>query len=291
MNSENIQNIKKIPIVAYLTSNGYEPVRTSGSRVFFHSPFRSDSTPSFVVNLDSNTFYDFGESEKPDDIIKLVQRLHGLSFVDACSRLSASPNIGQTVPFSFSGQTPEANPETSITTVKGLKHLSLIQYAVSRGIPYGLAMHYLKEIHYTFKGRTYFSLGFANDCGGYVLRNGVIKRNIGPNGVSTLPIVGSTAINVFEGFFDFLSAIVLYGYPTQSTVVLNSTSNLTKALPVLSQYPKLSVFLDNDITGRRAVETLRAKGFQVIDRSKTYEGYNDLNEFLMETRKFELTKP
>lgn len=281
MTANERQTLRSTSICAYLATYGHKPVRTSGGKVLYHSPLRADSTASFWVNLDSNTFKDFGESRKPADIIELVQRLHGLDFPAACQHLANWSGSTQNQPFLFNGKTQTTKDETTIKAVLPLRNSTLIQYAASRGIPFVLAAQYLKEVHYTFKGRAYFSLGFANDAGGFALRNEAFKRCIEPNGITTLHITNSSGCNVFEGFFDFLSAIAIYGQPTRSTILLNSTSNITKALPALRKYQRLNVWLDNDPAGKKEVESLRAKGFfDLKDHSDIYAGFKDLNEYL-----------
>ena len=280
MTAHERQTLKDISICAYLLAHGFETVRTSNGKAFYCSPLRADANASFVVNIVSNTFKDFGESEKPEDVIRLVERLHGFTFIEACQHLANWSNAPQTVPFLFNGQIETTNSQTVVKAVLPLRNSTLIQYAASRGIPYVLAAQYLKEVHYTFKGRTYFALGFANDVGGFALRNEAFKRSIEPNGISTLSVANSSACSVFEGFFDFLSAIVLYGQPTQTAIVLNSVSNLPKALSVLNQYRKINTWLDRDPAGCKAVSSLQSKGFPVLDQSDRYNDFNDLNLYL-----------
>lgn len=276
ISDENKQKIKDINIISYLLANGYEPVKTSGKRAYFHSPFRPDSSPSFVVNLDTNTFKDFGENEPPEDIIRLVQRLHNLCFCTAIQHLNNFENIVPTTPFVFSGE----NPITIVKEVKNLSNPQLIYYAEQRAIPFAVASQYLKEIHYEIGGRTYFSLGLPTDNGGYAIRNKIFKGAIKPNGISTIAVDGSDVANVFEGFFDFLSAVVLYGTPTQTTIVLNSTSNLSKAIPFLKKHKMSRLYLDHDPPAQKAIDDLQANGIQVVNKSYIYHGYKDLNDFL-----------
>ena len=286
MTQQEIKTLKSTSICAYLLAHGFEAVRTSSGKAFYCSPLRADANASFVVNIESNTFKDFGESEKPEDIIRLVERLHGFTFIEACQHLANWSNTSLPVPFLFNGQSKTANDDTIVKAVLPLRNSSLIQYAASRGIPYVLAAQYLKEVHYSFKGRTYFSLGLANDLGGFALRNEALPRTIEPGGISTLPVAANlSACSVFEGFFDFLSAVVLYGQPTQTAIVLNSVNNLTKALPVLSQYQRINFWSDRDPPGLKAVTSLQSKGFFVIDQSSHYKGFKDLNKYLI-SKKF-----
>lgn len=63
--------------------------------------------------------------------------------------------------------------------------------------------------------------------------------------------------------------------------MLNSTSNLSKAIHPLGNYEHIHCFLDNDKAGMEAVQELREEyGMRIRDASHIYGGYNDLNDFL-----------
>ncbi len=66
-----------------------------------------------------------------------------------------------------------------------------------------------------------------------------------------------------------------------TAIILNSTSNLNKVLPSISEYKKVFCYLDNDDTGRKAFEKLNQLHPNVIDKSCIYDGYNDFNDFLV----------
>ena len=64
-------------------------------------------------------------------------------------------------------------------------------------------------------------------------------------------------------------------------IILNSVSNVNKAIPVLKDYTPINCYLDNDNAGTTALAELTAKyGATVIDRSTLYSGFNDLNDYL-----------
>ena len=71
----------------------------------------------------------------------------------------------------------------------------------------------------------------------------------------------------------------------QDYIVLNSTSNLSKAIHPLGDYERIHCFLDNDKAGIEAVQELQKEyGLRIRDTSHIYEGYNDLNDFLRDKR-------
>ena len=68
---------------------------------------------------------------------------------------------------------------------------------------------------------------------------------------------------------------------TQDYVILNSVSNLAKAVGVLANYTRIGCFLDNDTAGRTACEHLKARfGERLSDKSIYYSEYKDLNDYL-----------
>ena len=277
---EELTRIKAFPIVEFLASLGRYPVRRSPKEYCYFSPFRNEGTPSFYVNIEKNLFNDFGESG--GDIIQLVMKLEKISFQAAVERLCswcpgevAAFGVGPTA-------TPGSKPGIEITSVGPISHPALIQYIENRGIPFFLAADYLKEVHYLNNGKHFFSIGFQNDLGGFELRNKTFQGSISPKGISTYLVPSSKAVSLFEGFFDFLSALVYFGVsrPRQSCIILNSVSNLNSAFDSLSGYQKVFSYLDTDKAGKEACEKLSKNGFPVIDQSSIYQGHNDLNDYL-----------
>ena len=62
---------------------------------------------------------------------------------------------------------------------------------------------------------------------------------------------------------------------------MNSISNLKKCLLELEQYIFIHCYLDNDLAGQKTVETIAGLyGIKVIDHSKNYYNYKDLNDYL-----------
>ena len=91
----------------------------------------------------------------------------------------------------------------------------------------------------------------------------------------------STECAVFEGFIDYLSALALDIINGTDAIILNSVSNVNKAIPVLKDYSIINCYLDHDNAGETALAELTAiYGSTVIDRSTLYSGFNDLNEYL-----------
>ena len=87
---------------------------------------------------------------------------------------------------------------------------------------------------------------------------------------------------------DFLSAATL-GLETGDCLVLNSVSNVEKAMKHLDAYGRINCFLDRDEAGRRTLEVLgKRHSGRICDRSAFYDGCKDLNEYLQLTTKKEM---
>jgi DNA primase len=283
-----IQDLKQYPIVSYLQSVGIEPVQSKGNELVYHSPKTKERTPSFFVNLSKNVFYCYS-SGRNGDILTLIQYLEGVEFSTACNLLASLVN-GNTPQnsFSFSGNKEfTQNHDTAQNTikidhVKPLQSNALIAYCESRKIPFQIAFKFLHEVHYTNDGKAYYSLGFKNDKGGYELRNQHFKGCTAPKAITTIEAENSKGIYLFEGFFDFLSALAFFGTskPLNTVVVLNSLVNLPQAKETLNKAEIVHCFLDRDKQGIATVEKLKADGLNIIDRSIIYTEYKDFNEYL-----------
>lgn len=285
-----ISDLKQLSIIDYLQSLGLEPVKSSGKELVYYSPKTNEKSPSFFVNPNKNVFFDYSSNES-GDIIRLVQYLNDFDFTTACKHLETIGNgsVFQSAEnsFSFCRKSPDSKANTiSINTVKPLQANSLISYCEGRKIPFPIAYKYLKEVHYTNNNKSYYSLGFVNDRGGFELRNQHFKGCTTPKGITTFEVPESRDIYLFEGFFDLLSAFAHFGTskPSNTTIVLNSIVNIEKAKERLEKAQKIHCFLDRDNQGTKAVEKL-SESFQIIDRSKIYDGYKDFNEFLIENVK------
>ena len=139
---------------------------------------------------------------------------------------------------------------------------------------------YCKEVHYQIRGRNYYAVGFVNDQGGYALRNPYFKNCVAPNHITTFDRE-TNAVHLLEGFIDYLSLLTLH--PEQekiSAVVLNSVNYFEKAVQFLSKHKQINAFLDNDNAGKRVVEKLQQLQLPIIDYSKSYSQYKDLNDYL-----------
>ena len=285
----NYEEIKRhISIRAYLAARGILPQWERGNRGMYLSPLRKERTASFSVSYDKNLWHDFGTGEG-GSIIDLVARMEGCSEVEAARRLAAGEH-GTLVP--IHAEPPRASEPTPsrliILSDRELTHPALLGYLTGRGIDPAIARTYCREVRYTIGGKEYFAIGFRNDAGGWELRNPLFKGSSTPKNITTLDNSSDTAM-VFEGFIDFLSYLSLKGNlsPSIDTAVLNSVTNLQKAVPFLARHSVIHAFLDNDDAGRKALARLEESvpSSEVIDQSVFYRDYKDLNDYWQEKRR------
>jgi hypothetical protein len=284
MNSKEITIAKTLNIYDILASYGSQPTRCTGNRLVYSSPFTNEKTPSFMVDIRKNLFYDFS-SNNGGDSIKLIMLLEGVSFIDAVNKANKLDKNSFN-DFNFDLKPIEKESKLKITEIKEIENTSLINYLSSRRIDLELARMWVKEVHYSIREKMYYAIGFKNDSGGYELRNGLSFKGKTKNGITTVKGVSDKGLDedssIFEGFFDFLSALCYYklGMPSHKAYVLNSLVNLDSIIPDLSKSKKVYSYLDNDRAGVLASKTLVNKGLNVKNMSvEIYPGFKDFNEF------------
>ena len=287
MESSIIQDVKAVPITAYLQSKNILPAHklNDGGRndYAYCSPLSNERTPSFFVNEKTNVFYDYSTGQK-GDVIRLVQQIERINFTSAVRLLQSFTGIIE--PLTLTDSIPSISDATSdckITAIKTLQHPSLLAYVENkRGIPYEYASRYVKQIHYSRKAKNYFGVGFKTDSGTWAIRAEGFKAWIGRADITTIPGKTVNVVHVFEGFFNYLSALTYFGKHTtdSKTIILNSVSHVSRALPELKSADMVHCWLDNDRAGRKAVDDIRSAGCNVHDRSNLYSAYNDFNEYL-----------
>ncbi|MCK8495908.1 toprim domain-containing protein [Spirosoma sp. RP8] len=283
-----INQLCQIPITDYLASKGHRPVQQQGGQWVYYSPLHEEKTPSFFVHPVKNVWNDFGGDN--GSLIRLVRLLENCDFLTAIRTLQGFAENQTSFSLSDLIYGRSLSKKQSLTAVKLHQNPALVAYTQSRRISYPIARRYLRDVYYRSGERVLFAVGFANDKQGYVLRNAwsdqegqvrQTKRNLGPSAYTTVAGQRPDVVNVFEGVFDFLSALEYYQQeaPSCPTIVLNSTTNLEAALPLLKQYGRINAYFDHDRAGAGALAVLQASGSVVTDRSEIYTGYNDFNDY------------
>lgn len=280
----NIEQAKRLNLVDVLASLGHAPSVERKAQAWYFSPFRDEQTPSFKVNLDKNLWYDFGAGQGGDviDLIKKLERLPDVSSVLArLDELNLAPVLIATAPARTSR--PSRQSEVKLKSVHAVKSPMLLRNLRERGIKPQDVKGVIQEAHYEIEGKQYHALAFANDEGGYELRNPWFKGTISPKTVTTIRGKPDT-VAVFEGFFDYLTYLVTNpARPDETAVILNSVSFRDKAVDIVRQLQSRTVHLyrDNDEAGVQLLKhfTDNLKRVSVVDMAGTYREYNDLNEW------------
>ena len=258
-----IEESKNIKLADYLHSLGYNPVKQQGSSLWYKSPFREEKEPSFKVNPDRNLWYDFGLG-KGGNIIALAQELYASDSVPyLLDKIAQQALHVRPVSFSFRQQS-STQPSFQQLEVVPLSSPALYSYLQERGINTELAKRECKEVRFVNNGKQFFAVGFPNASGGYEVRNKYFKGCIAPKDITYIRQKGEPreTCYMFEGFMDYLSFLTLrqkscLTYPDldkQDYIILNSVSNLSKALYPLGNYEHIHCFFDNDAAGMKAVQ-------------------------------------
>ena len=251
MKAEDLSLIKRYSIVEYLERKGINPVRRTSSYVMYRSPLRAETHPSFKVDIQKNLWIDYTEG-RGGSIIDLCMRLEG------CTLSEAIRHLGQTASFDTAycpHNTDNSMPESHkpVVPVNGARKLISIsdtlpqhlqEYLTKvRCIDLQKAKPFLKCISYEVRGRHYQAIGFANPSGEYELRdNGSFKGTIAPKDITPIFTDKQTAhttdktqpVCVFEGFMDFLSFLSMKEESTNHSLVMNSVSNVARAVRYLN---------------------------------------------------------
>lgn len=274
----NCNNAKKIDLVIYLKKQGFEPSKTQGKNVWYLSPFRQESTPSFKVDTVKNLYIDYGEIDSGGTIIDLVTQLHSCTIKEALEKLTTDS-------FSFPQHLPKISEDRiyAITKIEEITNKNLLSYLRERKINLDFARQFCSQVHYTFDDKKeYYAVGFKNDKGSYELRNKFFKGILGGKEITTIDN-NCQVVSLFESWSDFLSYLTLKKkVPEENFIILNSTSLVKKALEPARLYSEIKVFFDNDQAGDKAtnflLDNIRDK---VTDYRIHYKNYNDLNEYLL----------
>ena len=292
MKEEELSRIKRYPIVEYLERKGIKPVRSTPAYALYHSPLRAETHPSFKVDTEKNLWIDYAEG-KGGSIIDLCMRLEG------CTLLEAIRILGQNAPDithvprreSVQGSSKQESIRQAVSTsgVRRLIEVSdtlpphLLKYLEEdRCINLEKAMLFLRCISYEVRGLHYQAIGFANQSGGYELRdNGIFKGTIAPKDITPIFADRAEPVCIFEGFMDFLSFFSMKEEVIHHCLVMNSVSNVAKAIRYLNDrhLTHIRAFLDNDDAGKRATNDFIRAGFKVEDMSVHYRNFKDLNEY------------
>lgn len=252
---------------------------------YIHSPFRSERTPSFKINPNLNTWYDFGAGEG-GTILDLIMKLENKDTKEAVKRLrELAKDTTSNNSFSFFPQHNFKNKQSNKIInydIKPLSNQALMKYLQDRKISPQVSKQHLKEIYYKVGDKNYFGLAFENNSGGFEIRNKYFKGAVGTKDITT--IAGEKkkeVVVVFEGFIDFLSYLTIKVNTDKDFIILNSVSLVDKAIEVIKQYNDVKLALDNDQAGDIATKKILEHIPTAKDVRKFYKDFKDLNNLLL----------
>lgn len=276
-----ISALKTIPIADFLRRLGHAPVAHKGRELTYFAPYREEHKPSFRLNTEKNVFYDFGTG-CGGDIFKLAgEFIRSSDFKAQAKYITDSMNVQLPMKEHPSFVSQPSEPVFQNVVVSKLESPSLLRYLAQRGISKEIAQKYCVKVDYQLRGKDYYAIGFENNAHGYELRSVFFKGSFPPKHITHIDN-GNGRCNVFEGFIDFLSAEKLGYNDGNDSLILNSVSNLNKALPFLSDYPLILCYLDNDTAGHETLTKLQKEfGDKVADKSSLYPDHKDLNDYLV----------
>jgi len=278
-NKLSCERARAFPIEKALAKLGHFPTKENDKEAWFLSPIRSETQASFKVSKKLNRWYDHGEGIG-GNVIDLVCIITKSSVKETLRFLEQDR-----ASFSFQ-QRPVLSKDNhngiQILHARPILHYGLLKYLFERRISISTASAICMEVYYLNIGRRYFGIGLKNDSGGWELRNKYYKNSSSPKDITHIKN-GNEKLIVTEGMFDLLS--ILEGTEESNLeydfLVLNSTAFLKKGMKVIDSYSQIDLYLDNDQNGKGATQKLMARSNNCLDRSMLYEGFKDMNEWLI----------
>lgn len=273
----------------YLLSTGHKPVRESGKYLFYLSPLRNENNASFLVRKTDGKWSDPGvkvrgrERYNWHSVLDYVMELHSCGIKEASRVLTGASVNHNTTPRQI-----ETSPSIEIVSESELRNNYLIDYIKSRNVDIDIARVYTKQIGVRFPNskkvadKVFQYIGFKTNKGSWELRNERMKVSSSPKYFTTIKGSENGCKNVFEGFFDFLSALTYWRRDrfSNETYVLNSLVNLTYIEEYLKNGNTHYMFLDNDQSADEKMEYLRCGGVGFKDMRHIYGVSNDFNDFI-----------
>ena len=291
---------KQIDLVDYLAALGHRPQKIRNKDYWYLSPLHQEKTPSFKVNRSINAWYDHGIGKGGNLIDFGILYFHCSvrNFLEHLSEYqnpsisifhqpSPSRNLPASTP-SLADEKKEPLNEGKIIILEArpLAEISLLKYLEKRHIPLAIAEKFCKELDFLLYGKTRTVIGFQNNAGGYELRSADFKGSSSPKEV-TFFNHNKERLNVFEGFFNFLSHQAMNKeqiQPLTNFLVLNSLSFFLKERERMEQHQQIHLFLDRDSAGEKFTQQALQWSKKYIDQSHVYKKYKDLNEFLIKQK-------
>ncbi len=276
--------------------------RTDHHSQMYYSPFREERTPSMHVSKSENIWMDFGSGEG-GNVLTMASILAGIPLSQAWEYIAGlDPNLVVHHEEAVRAEKTGYSSKIIIDRVnEQFTFRKLLSYGESRGIPQHILKRYCRQVTYHISclpQSMWTVIGFPTSEG-WVLRHchdGMYTKRSTSSACTFLGVSGemtasptSDRVEVFEGFFDFMSWLVLRDRtkPFCDVCVLNSVSNTSKALEFITSHRQISCWLDNDRPGEEAFELIRAAREDAVSHADDLKraSCNDLNEYLTASQK------
>lgn len=286
----NCTQANQMSIAGFLMSKNIVPSKPSGNNFWYCSPLRHEQEPSFKVCRVKNVWFDYGTGTG-GRLVDLVCRMYQTNVTGALLILSGMNIEPLDISFSEKKKDIDQEPGIKIRHIQPLQNHALIQYLESRKINTNIAAKYLQEAYYITNSndKQYFSIAFENDQHGYELRNKYFKGSTSPKDITTIKGKTDFAVNCFEGWADFISALTWYhtDQPSYDTIILNGVGFVEKFIDMLPKYTKINLYLDNDNAGKETAKTIQNLRSDAINRSMLlFPKSKDFNAFLISKNQF-----
>lgn len=327
---ERVKQLREnLSCIDIMTTYGHFPIYRNGTTLIYKCPWREDKNASLSLTKDGHVWKDHGRMKGEDNAfgnsIDLIIALEGLNpkirkedFVIAIEKAMSLNIIHVDIPECVKSNNVRNTPSVvNILSVKPIEeNIALMRYLVEkRGIDEEVAKDNVKAVYYTLGRKrkhidrqgnesekliTYFAVGFRLNGGenSYALRNDYFK-NCNAQNISIIENDNKKGVcAIFEGFIDYLSFLTMKkrvaGYELPNFVILNSITNIDKALEYLSTQKTLHCCLDNDAPGEKTFNYLKSmlldsenssSEIQIFNQSSViFKDYKDVNEYLLGQR-------
>lgn len=280
-NVQSLKQIRELDLVTWLETQGFQVAarKKNDTDYWYLSPLREEKTASFHVSRPTNEWYDFGLMTGGNPV-DFFLRYFNCSIPELLRRPGLSTQRHELPRFDENPRGQDSH--LAVKLAHPIFAYPLKAYLHARAITLSVAQKFCKEVDFEVNGRSYYGIGFRNDAGGWEIRNKNFKQSSSPKDITTLTC-GSKEVKVFEGFFDFLSWQCLNPDTGSSIdfVILNGAGMFDRALPFLKDHQRVGLWLDSDVTGKRYTEYALSMGERFTDESSYFQGYKDLNEWLV----------
>ncbi len=298
----NCKQANSISLNVLIPKMGYKLLRyhKNHTEAFYENPLRTETDPSFSVNLVKNLWYDHGLA-KGGSVVDLIMVKENLTLPEALHWITH--NLGTIVPdIRFSTPSPIKSVPQRFTFLykKPLFSYALKQYLKDRKIDLNIVNNYIQEIRFRDNDTktSLYSIGIMNNSGGYNLRNKLAKTIITPNDITYITSITITeTLLVFEGLFDFLAYLMITqnSVLTDDVLILNTLSYAKKAAAFIKNKPNIKnviSFLDHPKYNNprslerynEAILSLSTSTKNLYLANETFMGYSDLAEYWEQTQ-------